>query len=98
MRDRHSKQIPVESALAVDDRIIIASYPQSAAPQLIPPSRRAGGAVELTGPPQGSKAVRPQPSWDDLLEYYRECVLSDETEPALMTVGDHGTYGVGAPP
>ncbi|MGH3373431.1 MAG: caspase, EACC1-associated type [Actinoallomurus sp.] len=87
MRAKQSKQIPVKSAYGVDDRIVMATCPLGAAPRLAPLTRRPSGSAAPADAP-APKALRSQPSWSDLLGYYRECVLSDQAEPSLMSVDD----------
>ncbi|MFI0444577.1 AAA domain-containing protein [Actinomadura sp. 6N118] len=90
MRANGAKQIPVKSAHGVDDRIVIATCPQGAAPQLAPLTRRP--AVQQHGPSEPLKAPSSRPTWPDLLGYYRDCVMSDVAEPPLMSVTDHDSY------
>jgi hypothetical protein len=88
MRDQGGRQVPVQSAHGVDDRIIIASCPLGRAPILVPLSR--GAAAELSPTtPQLTKAPERQPTWADLLAYYQDCILSDNTDTPLLSVGDH---------
>ncbi|MFI6541587.1 AAA domain-containing protein [Nonomuraea sp. NPDC050547] len=91
MRAQSHRQVPVKSAHGVDDRIIIASCPLGSAPRLVPLGRRPVGQPADPARTQAPKATPPQPTWNDLLGYYRECVLADETETPLMSVGDHNT-------
>ncbi|NDU73858.1 AAA family ATPase [Actinomadura sp. DSM 109109] len=98
MRSKGAMQIPVASALGVDDRIVIAHCPLGAAPQLVPLSRKPAPASEAPVPPAGSsKAARSQPAWADLLTYYKDCVRSDVAEPSLLRVNDAGTSYVCLP-
>ncbi|MEV0403005.1 AAA domain-containing protein [Actinoallomurus sp. NPDC050550] len=90
MRAGQSKQIPVKSAYGVDDIIVMAGCPLGAAPRLVPLTRKPAGPTAPAGS-QAPKATRSQPTWSDLLGYYRECVLSDQAEPSLMSVTDYGT-------
>lgn len=87
-------QIPVKSAHAVDDRIILASCPQGAAPLLVPLTQRSISSMPEISHTQGtvtaSKAPSTVPMWSQLLDYYRKCVLSDEAETPLLTVADRG--------
>ncbi|MEU6381491.1 AAA domain-containing protein [Streptomyces sp. NPDC046909] len=88
MRAQGARQVPVKSAFGVDDRIVLADCPLGAAPLLVPLTRRpvsSPGQAEQTSP---RKSAQSQPSWPRLLDYYRECVLSDETDTPLMSVGD----------
>ncbi|MET9817542.1 caspase family protein [Streptomyces sp. NPDC006355] len=91
MRAQGARQVPVKFASGVDDRIVIADCPFGAAPLLTPLTRRP----TLSSAPQAQaptrKSASSQPTWRQLLDYYRECVLSDETETPLMSVGDHDT-------
>ncbi|TDD94633.1 caspase, EACC1-associated type [Actinomadura rubrisoli] len=92
MRTNDSKQIPVHSAQGVDDQIIIAGCPLGPAPQLVPLTRGTAAAPGGASPqPTSQKAARSQPTWPDLLAYYRDCVLSDVTEPPLLRVDAHGS-------
>ncbi|TWF75621.1 AAA domain-containing protein [Pseudonocardia hierapolitana] len=86
MRENGARQIPVHSALGVDDRIVIASCPLGAAPVLVPVSANPAAAPGAARPLPRSHR---QPTWTDLLAYYKDCVLSDGTEMPLMSVGDH---------
>ncbi|QXJ21584.1 caspase family protein [Actinomadura graeca] len=95
MRTTGSKQVPVHSAQGVDDRIVIAGCPLGTAPQLAPLTRTTAPGVVADGrtprtPPNTSP--RSQPRWKDLLGYYRDCVLSDVSEPPLLSVTDHRSY------
>ncbi|WP_433334569.1 caspase, EACC1-associated type [Spirillospora sp. CA-294931] len=97
MRSHGARQIPVKSAHGVDDRIIIASCPLGAAPRLVPLTRSTPAAHTSTAPPAAPKAALSQPTWSDLLKYYRECVMSDVAEPPLMAVEDRGASYVCVP-
>ncbi|KAB2339666.1 caspase, EACC1-associated type [Actinomadura rudentiformis] len=92
MRANGARQIPVKSALGVDDRIVIATCPQGAAPQLAPLSRRPAVQRQGPGPSEPLKAPSGRVTWPDLLGYYRGCVMSDVAEPPLMSVTDHDSY------
>nr|WSY56279.1 AAA domain-containing protein [Streptomyces sp. NBC_00886] len=85
-------QIPVQSTHGVDDRIVLADCPLGAAPILVPLSART--AMPQTEPARpATKSASSQPTWGRLLDYYRECVLADDTETPLMPVGDQdGSY------
>ncbi|GAA3156559.1 hypothetical protein GCM10010521_50820 [Streptomyces rameus] len=91
MRAQGGRQVPVHSAHGVDDRIVIAASPLGRAPILEPLSRRPRPVADETSPPDVAKSARPQPTWNDLLDYYRECVLADDTKTPLMEVGHHNT-------
>ncbi|MCU8590809.1 MULTISPECIES: caspase, EACC1-associated type [Streptomyces] len=85
------RQVPVHSALGVDDRIIIADSPFGRAPILDPLSSRpqpvAGGEAQ-------SRVAAPahtQPGWANLLNYYHECVLAESAETPLMDVSGQDT-------
>ncbi|WP_280276690.1 caspase, EACC1-associated type [Nocardia wallacei] len=82
----HTSQVPVLSAIGVDDRIILASCPQGPAPTLAPLSSRPAKPVPTV---QGTGST--QPSWSMLLEYYRSCLLTDQYEVPWLSVDDHGT-------
>lgn len=85
-RMRHAgRQVPVHSTHGVDDRIIIAACPLGSAPVLPPVNPRSAAQLK-----PATSAVK-QPSWTDLLDYYRECLLADGTETPLMDVASHGT-------
>lgn len=94
MRGLDARQIPVKSALAVDDRIILADCPQGAAPTLAPLTRKTsvstpgGPGASGTGP--ALKSSTTAPAWPQLLDYYRKCVISDEVDAPLLEVADHG--------
>ncbi|RLL65991.1 AAA domain-containing protein [Streptomyces sp. Z26] len=87
MRAQGANQIPVHSALGVDDRIVIADSPLGSAPVLVPVSGRPA-PPRTTGPAPAAtpKSGDSQPTWTDLLDYYRDCVLSDDTETPLLEV------------
>ncbi|MFC9947853.1 hypothetical protein [Streptomyces pratensis] len=85
------RQVPVQSALGVDDRIVIADSPFGRAPILDPSSSRARTAAEEAAPPHAAKSAHAQPTWTNLLDYYRECVLAESAETPLMDVGRQGT-------
>ncbi|MFC9746693.1 caspase, EACC1-associated type [Streptomyces niveus] len=80
------RQVPVHSALGVDDRIIIADSPFGRAPVLNPLSSRPQSIAGETAQPRVGKSVHAQPSWANLLDYYRECVLAESAETPLMDV------------
>lgn len=88
MRARGGRQVPVHSAHGVDDRIVIAASPLGRAPILEPLSHRPRQAAEQPQADPAKSAVT-QPTWSDLLDYYRECVLAGDTETPLMEVGHH---------
>jgi len=93
MRAANSRQVPVHSAYGVDDRIILASCPLGRARELLPLSRKADvHAATTAGGPSSSPPKRPrsQPTWGALLNYYRECVLSEDADTRLLTVQDDG--------
>ncbi|MBV9313477.1 MAG: caspase family protein [Pseudonocardia sp.] len=83
------KQIPSKSALAVNDRIIIASRPQGIN---VPLLDRRSTTSESDPPPAYSESRRQKtvPDWPQLLGYYRECVLSDEADIPWISLDDHG--------
>ncbi|OZM79660.1 AAA domain-containing protein [Pseudonocardia sp. MH-G8] len=86
MRHGGARQVPVQSTHGVDDRIIIAACPLGSAPVLAPFNQRSAGELS-TAPPSRTE----QPPWTSLLNYYRDCLLADGTEPSLMTVSPHAT-------
>ncbi|MFG2179611.1 AAA domain-containing protein [Streptomyces abikoensis] len=91
MRADNPRQIPVQSTHGVDDRIILAGCPLGRAPQLLPFTRRPAGTTEpgqTSGPT--AKASVAQPSWTDLLDYYKECVLAENEDTPLLPVADEG--------
>jgi AAA domain/Caspase domain len=92
MRAINPGQVPVKCALGVDDVIRIASCPQGPARQLLPYVRRpaAPGSTAAQHPPPGTPAKNARPTWPALLDYYRECVLSENADTPLMAVGDEG--------
>lgn len=91
MRGQGGRQVPVHSAHGVDDRIILADCPLGAAPLLVPLSGRPSARPEEQAQSHAPKSAGPRPTWTSLLDYYRECVLSDDTETPLLSVGDHDT-------
>jgi hypothetical protein len=95
MRANGGQQIPVKSALGVDDRVVIAGCPLGSAPRLVPLTRRPSAAVQAS--PQQAKVVRSAPHWENLLDYYRECVASDQADTPLLAVRDEGTSYVCLP-
>lgn len=96
MRANGAQQIPVKSAHGVDDRVVIAGCPLGSAPRLVPLTRRPQATVQAP-PPQQAKVVRSAPTWENLLDYYRECVASDEADTPLLAVRDEGTSYVCLP-
>ena len=80
------RQVPVHSALGVDDRIVIADSPFGRAPILDPLSPRPRPGAEEPPQPHAAKSAHTQPAWADLLDYYRECVLAEGAETPLMDV------------
>ncbi|WP_433672434.1 AAA domain-containing protein [Nocardia sp. CA-136227] len=81
----HTSQIPVLHATGVDDRILIASCPQGAAPVLAPLSARPVQQAST------AKAVgASHPSWSNVLDYYRRCLRTDQYEVPWLSVDDHG--------
>lgn len=85
------RQVPVQSALGVDDRIVIADSPFGRSPILDPLSPRPRAAAEEAAPPHAVKSAHAQPTWSNLLDYYRECVLAESAETPLMDVSRQGT-------
>ncbi|MFI9626991.1 AAA domain-containing protein [Streptomyces sp. NPDC052042] len=85
------RQVPVHSALGVDDRIIIADSPFGRAPVLDPLSSRPRTAAGEATPPRAAKSAHAQPIWANLLNYYRECVLAESAETPLMDVSRQDT-------
>ncbi len=80
------RQVPVHSALGVDDRIIIADSPFGRAPILDPLSSRPQPIAGEAAQARVAKSVPSQPGWANLLDYYRECVLAESAETPLMDV------------
>ncbi|MCB5911067.1 caspase, EACC1-associated type [Streptomyces pinistramenti] len=85
------RQVPVHSALGVDDRIVIADSPFGRAPALEPLSPRPLPSAEEPPRPHAAKSAHTQPTWAGLLDYYRECVLAEGAETPLMEVGHQNT-------
>ncbi|MFD9427774.1 MULTISPECIES: AAA domain-containing protein [unclassified Streptomyces] len=85
------RQVPVQSALGVDDRIVMADSPFGRAPILDPLSSRPRAAAGEAAPPHAAKSAHAQPTWTNLLDYYRECVLAESAETPLMDVSRQGT-------
>ncbi|WP_040800556.1 AAA domain-containing protein [Nocardia higoensis] len=79
-----SKQIPVKSAVQVDDRIVIASRPQG--PATLTPVSRQSEPPRFDAP---AKAIRP--TWHHLLEYYRRCLTAGHTVFPTLSVSDEGS-------
>ncbi|MEV5411276.1 AAA domain-containing protein [Thermopolyspora sp. NPDC052614] len=90
MRQRHG-QIPVKSALHVNTRIILADCPQGRPPVLAPITKAAKSAATAPATSVTAKAAATTPSWERLLDYYRQCVLSDGADLPLLKVRDEGT-------
>ncbi|MFE3444066.1 AAA domain-containing protein [Nocardia sp. NPDC059180] len=87
LRSSGAGQTPVISAAGVDDRIVLAACPQT-------PIELIAGPAPITGadlPAVSSKAG--QPSWDQLLEYYSNC-LRAESDSWLSADDDGETYVV----
>ncbi|WP_328634219.1 caspase, EACC1-associated type [Streptomyces sp. NBC_00356] len=80
------RQVPVHSALGVDDRIVIADSPFGRAPILDPLSSRPRPVAGEAAQSHVAKSAHSQPSWANLLDYYRECVLAESAETPLMDV------------
>jgi caspase domain-containing protein len=91
MRAQGARQVPVKFAHAVDDRIVIADCPLGAAPLLAPLTRQPASSPEQSAQGMAPKSARAEPTWPRLLDYYRECLLSDETKTPLMSVGERET-------
>lgn len=85
------RQVPVHSALSVDDRIIIADSPFGRVPILDPLSSRPRPVAGEAAPPRAAKSAHAQPAWANLLDYYRECVLAESAETPLMDVSRQDT-------
>lgn len=85
------RQVPVHSALGVDDRIVIADSPFGRAPILAPLSSWPRAVAGEAAPPNSAKSPHTQPTWANLLDYYRECVLAESAETPLMDVSPRGT-------
>ncbi|MFE0640089.1 AAA domain-containing protein [Streptomyces sp. NPDC058877] len=85
------RQVPVHSALGVDDRIVIADSPFGRAPTLDPLSPRPRPGAEQPPQPHATKSPHAPPAWAGLLDYYRECVLAESAETPLMEVGHQNT-------
>ncbi|NJP81640.1 caspase family protein, partial [Streptomyces sp. AA8] len=85
------RQVPVHSALGVDDRIVIADSPFGRAPILDPLSSRPRAAAREAAQPRAAKSAHAQPAWANLLDYYRECVLAESAETPLMEVSHQDT-------
>ncbi|WP_435604366.1 caspase, EACC1-associated type [Streptomyces sp. bgisy130] len=85
------RQVPVHSALGVDDRIVIADSPFGRAPILDPLRPRPRPGAEEPPQPHAAKSAHTQPAWAGLLDYYRECVLAEGAETPLMEVGHQNT-------
>ncbi|MFI1681906.1 AAA domain-containing protein [Streptomyces sp. NPDC020607] len=80
------RQVPVQSTHGVDDRIVIADSPFGRAPILDPLHSRPRAAAGEAPQPRAAKAAHAQPTWGNLLDYYRECVLAESAETPLMDV------------
>ncbi|WP_042390392.1 caspase, EACC1-associated type [Streptacidiphilus melanogenes] len=87
----NGRQVPVKSAQGVDDTIILAACPLGSAPILVPLSGKPTAPSEHPTKSAGPKRVSSQPSWTDIIGYYRECILSDEADAPLMPVDEAGT-------
>lgn len=89
MRAQGGRQVPVHSAYGVDGRTVLASCPLGRPPTLVPLQPKAttdvttGGTVQQAAP----KSTLKLPTWTALLDYYRQCVLSEDTKTPLMPVG-----------
>ncbi|MGV9923360.1 caspase, EACC1-associated type [Nocardia rhamnosiphila] len=80
-----AKQVPVKSAVQVDDRIVIASRPQGPATLTPVPRDADTGAVPEVVPAKDSR-----PSWPRLLDYYRRCLTTGRSEFSVLSVAEHG--------
>ncbi|MEU5432996.1 AAA domain-containing protein [Streptomyces sp. NPDC020719] len=85
------RQVPVQSTHGVDDRIVIADSPFGRPPILDPLSSRPRPGVGEPAQPSAAKSAHAQPTWANLLDYYRECVLAESAETPLMDVSDQDT-------
>ncbi len=86
-------QIPTKSSVGVNDRIVIADCPQGTTVPTLAPLVQAPGAdvpTQSTPTAEGPHASKHAVGWEELIDYYRECVLSDSSETVLMPVADHG--------
>ncbi|WP_280252446.1 AAA domain-containing protein [Nocardia abscessus] len=91
MRIRAS-QVPVKSAVLVDDRIVIASRPQGP-PTLTAVSRRTDGERDPS-PERGPAKSASLPTWPQLLAYYRSCLSTGHSAMPTLSVDDHGVSHV----
>ncbi|MFD4023100.1 AAA domain-containing protein [Streptomyces sp. NPDC058576] len=85
------RQVPVQSTHGVDDRIVVADSPFGRAPILDPLSSRPRAVAGEAAPPHAVKSAHAEPTWTNLLDYYRECVLAESAETPLMDVSRQGT-------
>lgn len=85
-------QVPTRSSLGVNDRIVIASCPVGEAPALAPltQSPHAGphaGPFQEEGTGHPPKAAT---TWKQLIEYYRACVLDENSKTPYVPVAERG--------
>ncbi|MCA1226592.1 MULTISPECIES: AAA domain-containing protein [unclassified Saccharopolyspora] len=83
-------QVPTKSSFGVTDRIVIASSPVGE-PPVLKPARQAAAAESPTGTahPVG-RTAKGDPGWQELIDYYRSCVLDDKVETPYLAVSEHG--------
>ncbi|WP_454198090.1 caspase, EACC1-associated type [Nocardia sp. Marseille-Q1738] len=89
MRAR-AAQVPVKSAVLVDDRIVIASRPQGPPTLTSVPRHTAGDSA----PEPGEVKTPPQPTWHQLFAYYRRCLSTGHSTMPTLSVDDHGVSHV----
>lgn len=80
-----AKQVPVKSAVQVDDRIVIASRPQGPATLTPVPRHADTGTVPEVVPTKDTR-----PTWPQLLDYYRRCLTTGHSEFSILSVAEHG--------
>ncbi|MGW3473301.1 caspase, EACC1-associated type [Saccharopolyspora sp. NPDC000995] len=86
-------QIPTKSSLGVNDRIVIADCPASATVPVLAPLTQAPRVTDPTRSApvaEGTSSSKLAVGWEELIDYYRECVLSESSRTTLLPVAEHG--------
>ncbi|MFE3796487.1 caspase, EACC1-associated type [Nocardia tengchongensis] len=84
---RSADQVPVKSALGVDDRVVIATAPGR--PPIIRAMPQPGLLPVKHVAVEDSRPIAP--TWTALLEYYRSCLRVEDSTFPMLSVGDEGT-------
>ncbi|MBB5908255.1 caspase, EACC1-associated type [Actinoalloteichus hymeniacidonis] len=87
-------QIPTRSAFGVNDRVVIASCPVGKAPELAslrhaPPAERPRDRTRTDTSKDADVPKRPV-TWQNLVDYYRGCVLEESAAMPYLPVSENG--------